>query len=99
MLMSSRLVEAGPRSAHCPFDVLAVLDLEGKDEIIELPVLLLDVHKKQEIARFHAWIRPSFLDETSGSGLAVPFSKALQDLQSWLCSHELTMWDTCLTPS
>ena len=40
-------------------DIIAVLDLEGKDEIIELPVVLLDCHTMTEIARFHRYVTPT----------------------------------------
>ena len=36
------------------YDYLLILDLEGKDEIIESPVILIDLSKMKDIDRFHA---------------------------------------------
>eukprot|EP00897_Mesotaenium_endlicherianum_P005256 jgi/Mesen1/4759/ME000242S03930 len=41
-----------------PFDRLLVLDLEGRVEILEFPVLLLDTRTLQVVDRFHRFVRP-----------------------------------------
>ena len=38
---------------------LLILDLEGKEEIVEFPITVLDCEKKIEKARFHHFVRPT----------------------------------------
>ncbi|CAJ1420146.1 unnamed protein product [Effrenium voratum] len=65
----------------------AVLDFEGKDEVIEFPVLLFDVKQRREAGRFQRFVRPAKLfqglpvNEKTG---AVTFVEALRDLGAWL---------------
>jgi len=75
---------------------LLVLDLEGKDEIIEFPLILIDLSSMTEISRFHSWIRPTNWDQTipkhhksdtdyvNLKSEAVRFDKALQSMHAWL---------------
>eukprot|EP01080_Neovahlkampfia_damariscottae_P001887 gene1887-1028_t len=46
-----------------PFDFYCILDLEGKVEILELPVLLFDVSQKKVIQIFHHYVHPTKMDE------------------------------------
>lgn len=47
-----------------PYDYYCILDLEGKIEILELPVLLFDPNSKQVIDTFHRYVRPVEMTET-----------------------------------
>jgi 2'-phosphotransferase len=64
------------------FDLLAVLDLEGKEEIIELPVLVLRASDCEEVGRFHTFVCPTTC--ASPPPLAVPFTAALAKLDAFL---------------
>jgi 3'-5' exoribonuclease 1 len=78
-----------------------VLDLEGKEEIIELPVLALRSADMQVIGRFHRWVRPVHLFEDVKGGHhnlqsnAIPFVQALPELMDWV----LKMEESCGHPS
>lgn len=75
--------------------VYAVLDIEGRDEIIEWPVLLLDGETLSELdgGRFHRWVRPRKLfrnRELNPESTAVDFaSECLPAFEAWLRSHGL----------
>eukprot|EP00667_Euglena_gracilis_P008074 EG_transcript_8168 len=76
-----------------PFAVYLILDLEGQDEIIELPVLALRAADLRVIGRFHRWVRPKELfDRRSGvrnpASNAVPFREALAALLEWTLRME-----------
>ncbi|XP_065862020.1 uncharacterized exonuclease domain-containing protein At3g15140 [Euphorbia lathyris] len=45
------------------FDFLLVLDLEGKVEILEFPVLILDTRTMGVVDLFHRFVRPSAMSE------------------------------------
>eukprot|EP01062_Namystynia_karyoxenos_P038260 TRINITY_DN2776_c4_g1_i1.p1 TRINITY_DN2776_c4_g1~~TRINITY_DN2776_c4_g1_i1.p1 ORF type:complete len:458 (+),score=143.01 TRINITY_DN2776_c4_g1_i1:119-1375(+) len=73
-------VVSGPR-------LLAVLDLEGKDEIAEFPVLILDAVARQEVGRFQCYVRPSKLFEglpINPESPADTFPVVLRKFDSWL---------------
>jgi len=73
-----------PRSG---VDRFVVLDLEGKEEIIELPAMCIDAHTMKETGRFHRWIRPVHLfdgKEINPDSTAVPFDRALREMETWL---------------
>jgi inhibitor of KinA sporulation pathway (predicted exonuclease) len=90
-------------------ECLLVLDIEGgandrpgEDEIIELPVALVNLKTRKEEARFHRFIRPSSWDtflnsEAPGSKRinartsAVPFPQALTELEHWLQQFNMSM--------
>jgi len=82
---------------QAPPRYLLVLDLEGKDEIIEFPVIAVDTVARQEVGRFQRYVRPVQLFEgrvlTSDSP-ALPFPTVLEEFDAWLRSilgHGL--WD------
>ena len=69
------------------FDYLLVMDLEGKDEIIEFPFLVIDVSARRECGRFQEYIRPKQLFQNlpiDPSSPAIPFPKALEKLDLFL---------------
>lgn len=89
----STLPPSGPRRPQ-PFPVYFILDLEGKDEIIELPVVALRTADLSIVGRFHRWVRPdSFRTLRRGhanpESVAVPFAAALSDLQEWVGEMEV----------
>merc|ERR1712039_528563 len=66
---------------------LLVLDLEGKDEIIEFPVIILDAACGKELCRFQRYVRPVNLFHgcaINTESLAVPFTDVLRDFDVWL---------------
>eukprot|EP00271_Cylindrocystis_brebissonii_P022597 TRINITY_DN8748_c0_g2_i1.p1 TRINITY_DN8748_c0_g2~~TRINITY_DN8748_c0_g2_i1.p1 ORF type:complete len:484 (+),score=35.31 TRINITY_DN8748_c0_g2_i1:1376-2827(+) len=50
--------EGMSKSRPGPFDVLLVLDLEGREEILEVAIVLLDVKSLLPLDRFHRFVRP-----------------------------------------
>lgn len=72
---------------HSPLRYLVVLDLEGKDEIIELPALIIDIYEKRELGRFQRYVRPAQLfqgHELSPDSPATHFTRVLRELDEWL---------------
>lgn len=66
---------------------LLVLDLEGKDEIIEFPVIVVDAVAGCEISRFQRYVRPVHLFdgcEINSDSPAVPFALVLEEFDQWL---------------
>ena len=65
---------------------VAVFDLEGKDEIIEFPVLLFDVVAGKELGRFQRFVRPAelFKGKEVSDTPAVPFPLVLDEFSAWL---------------
>ena len=65
---------------------LLVFDLEGKYEIIEFPVMLVDAAAGKEIGRFQRFVRPAKLFEGCPvmDTCAVPFPQVLSEFSSWL---------------
>lgn len=66
---------------------LLVLDLEGKDEIIEFPVIVIDAHEGRELGRFQRFVRPVHLFDglqLSSDSPAVPFTQVLADFEVFL---------------
>lgn len=64
-----------------------VLDLEGKDEIIEFPVIAIDAVQRREVSRFQRYVRPTRLFEgcpLSPNAPGVPFPTVLEDFDQWL---------------
>eukprot|EP00593_Proboscia_inermis_P012954 CAMPEP_0171302274 /NCGR_PEP_ID=MMETSP0816-20121228/11624_1 /TAXON_ID=420281 /ORGANISM="Proboscia inermis, Strain CCAP1064/1" /LENGTH=294 /DNA_ID=CAMNT_0011780581 /DNA_START=80 /DNA_END=967 /DNA_ORIENTATION=+ len=69
------------------FDYLLVMDLEGKDEIIEFPFLVIDVSASRECGRFQEYVRPKELfrgKPIEPLSPALPFPTALKKLDSFL---------------
>lgn len=69
-------------------EYLLVLDLEGKNEIIEFPVLVL--RHGVEVGRFHRWVRPAelFAGKTIPEDCpSVPWTQVLPDFVEWLHSR------------
>ena len=88
------------------YDYILVLDLEGKDEIIELPCILIDLSLMKEVGRFHAWIRPTQWNNNNGyipiqhqqdikyinrKSRAVSFPTALQSLNIFLNKYGIIL--------
>lgn len=72
---------------------LLVFDLEGKHEIIEFPVIVLDTVSRQEIGRFQSFVRPTGEHpevrqfkglEAQPESPAVSFTKVLIEFDTWL---------------
>lgn len=66
-----------------------VFDLEGKDEIIEFPVIAIDAGAQCEVGRFQRFVQPVRLFEghpLTPDSPAVPFTETLSDFDTWL--HE-----------
>nr|AKM76592.1 polynucleotidyl transferase ribonuclease H-like superfamily protein [Geranium incanum] len=51
------------RKQHQDFDYFLVLDLEGKVEILEFPVVLVDAKTARVVDLFHRFVRPSKMSE------------------------------------
>lgn len=69
------------------FEYFAVLDLEGRDEIIEFPVLVFHVGSMREVGRFHRWVRPVELFKSrklNPESQAIPFPQVLKEFESWM---------------
>lgn len=100
-----------PATCGLPVDCLLVLDIEGgannrpgEDEIIELPVVLIDLRTASEEARFHRFVRPCSWDHLlqpeanaaarlrrNPQASAVPFQQALAELRAWLRRHDILL--------
>mmetsp|Transcript_75853 Transcript_75853/g.209365 ORF Transcript_75853/g.209365 Transcript_75853/m.209365 type:complete len:454 (-) Transcript_75853:116-1477(-) len=68
---------------------LLVLDLEGKDEITEFPVLAIDAVLKCELGRFQHYVQPVHLFDgcaLTESSPAIPFTQLLTIFDGWLRS-------------
>mmetsp|Transcript_37674 Transcript_37674/g.59581 ORF Transcript_37674/g.59581 Transcript_37674/m.59581 type:complete len:454 (-) Transcript_37674:134-1495(-) len=66
---------------------LLVLDLEGKDEITEFPVIVLDIHEQTEVGRFQRYVRPVRLFDgcsLTPDSPAMPFTQVMQEFDCWL---------------
>lgn len=63
-----------------------VFDLEGKHEIIEFPVMLIDAVAGTEIGRFQRFVRPTKLFEGCPvtDTPAIPFPDVLAEFNTWL---------------
>eukprot|EP00931_Biecheleriopsis_adriatica_P063642 TRINITY_DN38582_c0_g1_i1.p1 TRINITY_DN38582_c0_g1~~TRINITY_DN38582_c0_g1_i1.p1 ORF type:complete len:399 (+),score=85.03 TRINITY_DN38582_c0_g1_i1:19-1215(+) len=79
-----------PESPEIGMRYLLVLDLEGKDEIIEFPVILVDVAARRELGRFQRYVRPAKLfhdcSPLTEMSPARPFSAVLEEFDDWLLS-------------
>lgn len=65
-----------------------VLDLEGKDEIIEFPVIVIDAKLRCEVGRFQRYVRPMQLFQgyaLTPESPAVQFQVVLEEFSAWLC--------------
>jgi len=74
------------RSQHLRY--LLVLDLEGKDEIIEFPVIALDTWELREVGRFQRFVRPQPLFDgcaQTPDSPAILFPAVLEEFGQWLC--------------
>ncbi|KAJ1484910.1 hypothetical protein T484DRAFT_1795397, partial [Baffinella frigidus] len=80
-------------------------DVPGEDEIIELPVILLDGVTGIERARFHRFIRPTSWDsllkglpkdspKLNKGARTVSFAKAVQHLEEWMTKEGVNVADT-----
>eukprot|EP00929_Paragymnodinium_shiwhaense_P001364 TRINITY_DN101594_c0_g1_i1.p1 TRINITY_DN101594_c0_g1~~TRINITY_DN101594_c0_g1_i1.p1 ORF type:complete len:506 (-),score=70.91 TRINITY_DN101594_c0_g1_i1:462-1979(-) len=67
-------------------EYLLVLDLEGKEEIIEFPVLVL--RNGREVGRFQRFVRPKYLFGEDfvfpADCPSVPFDDVVREFQAWL---------------
>mmetsp|Transcript_60215 Transcript_60215/g.111632 ORF Transcript_60215/g.111632 Transcript_60215/m.111632 type:complete len:430 (-) Transcript_60215:99-1388(-) len=66
---------------------ILVLDLEGKDEIIEFPVLVFDTVSGQEVGRFQRYVRPKYLfahETINAESPAILFDQVLTEFDGWL---------------
>eukprot|EP00747_Dinoflagellata_sp_TGD_P178621 gnl/TRDRNA2_/TRDRNA2_27888_c0_seq1.p1 gnl/TRDRNA2_/TRDRNA2_27888_c0~~gnl/TRDRNA2_/TRDRNA2_27888_c0_seq1.p1 ORF type:complete len:509 (-),score=67.24 gnl/TRDRNA2_/TRDRNA2_27888_c0_seq1:15-1541(-) len=66
---------------------LLILDLEGKDEITEFPVIALDSSEHREVGRFQRYVRPVKLFQgckIEEESPAITFDKVLEDFDHWL---------------
>jgi len=64
-----------------------VLDVEGKEEIIEFPVLLLDLAERKESGRFQRYVRPRTIFEgleINEHSPATTLPTVLKDFDEWL---------------
>jgi ERI1 exoribonuclease 3 len=46
-----------------PFDYYCILDLEGKVEILEFPVTMIDAHSQTVVDSLHHYVRPTIMTE------------------------------------
>jgi inhibitor of KinA sporulation pathway (predicted exonuclease) len=96
--------QTSPEDVEC----LLILDFEGgandrpgEDEIIELPVTIVNLWTAKEEARFHRFVRPSSWGSlppdgqgglrTNARAKAVPFPTALAELELWLIGHNIML--------
>lgn len=63
---------------------LLVLDLEGKEEITEFPVIAIDTEVGRELGRFQRYVRPTRAKVLSEDSPAVPFSVVLEEFDRWV---------------
>mmetsp|Transcript_70357 Transcript_70357/g.124249 ORF Transcript_70357/g.124249 Transcript_70357/m.124249 type:complete len:239 (-) Transcript_70357:251-967(-) len=63
---------------------ILVLDLEGKEEIIEFPVIAIDLVCQVEVGRFHRYVRPEKFQKPCAGSPAQPFKEVLVDFEQWL---------------
>ncbi|PPS16442.1 hypothetical protein GOBAR_AA04144 [Gossypium barbadense] len=86
-------------------DFLLVIDLEGKVEILEFPVLLIDAKSLSLVDFFHRFVRPTKMSEQSVNkyiegkygeigvdvwhDTAQPFKEVMQQFEAWLSQHNL----------
>lgn len=70
-----------------PIRYLLVLDLEGKDEITEFPVIAIDSFSRCELGRFQQYVRPVHLFDNctlTESSPAIAFTEVLIKFDEWL---------------
>lgn len=70
-----------------PIRYLLVLDLEGKDEITEFPVIAIDSALRCELGRFQRYVRPVHLFDScklTESSPAIHFTEVLKEFDEWL---------------
>lgn len=70
-----------------PIRYFLVLDLEGKDEITEFPVIAIDSVLQCELGRFQRYVRPVQLFancKLTESSPAIPFTQVLKEFDEWL---------------
>jgi len=87
MAAASSLPSALSRPETPQLRYLLVLDLEGKDEIIEFPVILIDTKLHCEVGRFQRYVRPMELFEgcaLTPESPAVQFPVVLKEFDAWL---------------
>ncbi|KAF8752440.1 hypothetical protein HU200_011963 [Digitaria exilis] len=56
-------VSAADKVKPQKFDYLLILDLEGKVEILEFPVMMIDAQSMEFIDSFHRFVRPTAMNE------------------------------------
>eukprot|EP01006_Ploeotia_vitrea_P060231 TRINITY_DN75537_c0_g1_i1.p1 TRINITY_DN75537_c0_g1~~TRINITY_DN75537_c0_g1_i1.p1 ORF type:complete len:369 (-),score=24.56 TRINITY_DN75537_c0_g1_i1:158-1264(-) len=79
------------------FKAIVILDLEGKDEIIEFPVLILACDTWTELGRWHRWCRPTGFpsvdqmqpEQANLNSDAIPFGQAVTELNEFLAGFGL----------
>nr|CAB3470492.1 unnamed protein product [Digitaria exilis] len=72
-------VSAADKVKPQKFDYLLILDLEGKVEILEFPVMMIDAQSMEFIDSFH-----SVWHDT-----AIPFKQVLQEFEDWMENNNL----------
>ncbi|KAL2944417.1 hypothetical protein RDABS01_032764, partial [Bienertia sinuspersici] len=78
-------------------DYFLVLDLEGKIEILEFPVMMIDAKTMHVVDLFHRFVRPSKMSEKKikeyiegkYGKLAMSFTEVIQEFEAWICGHNL----------
>lgn len=99
-LLESKTQFVQPSTTHVKqkLDFVVILDFEGRVEVIEVPVLILDLKSLTEKGRFHRWNRPEKLfeeQEKGGKGernaatKSTPFATTLGNLHEFLGQHGL----------
>lgn len=87
-VFSTPLRAAGPLVAPPPGPAaLLILDLEGKEEVIEFPVIALDSATGRELGRFQRYVRPARLFDglpINPDSPGIPFQEVLRDFDAWL---------------
>jgi len=86
-VFAKQLSTARDIGVHQSLRYILVLDLEGKDEIIEFPVLVFDTVRGQEVGRFQRYVRPKYLFANEAINLESPailFEQVLTEFDAWL---------------
>jgi len=80
--LGTALAEGGQRLRH-----LLIFDLEGKYEIIEFPVIAIDLRSQREVGRFQRFVRPLRLFDgyvLTPDSPAAPFPEVLEEFEQWM---------------
>jgi len=88
-VVASDSSSASPEFIFCARKLryLLVLDLAGKYEITNFPVIVIDAVAGCELGRFHRYVQPVHLFDgcaLNDSSPAIPFTAVLKEFDSWL---------------